>query len=71
MTPGLFMLLFMSRDAAAQDCDELKRDMMALELFLQDKKDHKEECPSIEWVQPPIAVYKEKLESQLPEGCKE
>jgi hypothetical protein len=44
--------------------------MIALELFLQDKKDYKEFCPKISWEQPIIDVYKKELKSQLPEECK-
>jgi hypothetical protein len=70
MNAGMFMLMFSKDPVIAQDCDELKRDMIALELFLQDKKDHPEICPEIEWKQPKISVYKKELKSQLPEGCK-
>jgi hypothetical protein len=63
-------LLFLSLAAAAPECDDLKRDMQALELFLQDQDDHREYCPSLKWEQPKIDVYKKKLESQLPESCK-
>ena len=69
ITAGLFMLLF-SNDAVAQDCDDLKRDMKALELFLQDKKDYEEYCPKLDWEQPSIEIYKLTLKSQLPEECK-
>jgi hypothetical protein len=68
MTAGMFLLLF--NTAAADPADDLKRDMTALELFLQDQEDHKEYCPKLKWKQPDISVYKEKLKSQLPEGCK-
>lgn len=64
----MFLLLF--NTAAADPADDLKRDMTALELFLQDQEDHKEYCPKLKWKQPDISVYKEKLKSQLPEGCK-
>ena len=67
---GLFMLMFTGAITAAPT-DDLKRDMRALELFLQDQEDHKEHCPNLKWEQPEISVYKEKLKSQLPEGCKE
>jgi hypothetical protein len=70
MNAGMFILLFGNDPAMAQDCDELKNDMIALELFLQDKKDHTETCPKISWKQPKIDVYKKELKSQLPEGCK-
>ena len=70
MTAGMFVLLFSQQDPViAQDCDDLKRDMIALELFLQDKKDHAEHCPKISWEQPSIDVYKKELKSQLPDGC--
>ena len=68
MTTGLFLLLFNS--SAAEPTDDLKRDMKALELFLQDKEDHKEHCPNIKWDQPGISVYKKTLKSQLPDECK-
>ena len=69
MTTGLFVLLF-SNDGIAQQCDDLKRDMIALELFLQDQEDKEEHCPNLKWEQPDISVYKETLQSQLPEECK-
>ena len=68
MSAGMFLLLFSS--AVADPADDLKRDMKALELFLQDQDDHKEHCPKLKWEQPGIEVYKEKLVSQLPEECK-
>ena len=49
--------------------DDLKRDMKALEIFLQDKEDKKIHCPKLKWAQPEIDVYKKTLQSQLPEGC--
>ena len=67
MSAGMFLLLFSS--AVADPADDLKRDMKALELFLQDQDDHKEYCPNLKWEQPKIEVYKEKLVSQLPEEC--
>ena len=68
MSAAMLLLLFSS--AVADPADDLKRDMKALELFLQDKDDHKEHCPKLKWEQPDIEVYKEKLSSQLPEECK-
>ncbi len=62
-------LLFLSLATAAPECDDLKNDMKALELFLQDKADHKEFCPKLKWEQPDISVYKKKLKTQLPQGC--
>ena len=70
MISTLFLFSLIS-STSAQDCDDLKRDMKALEIFLQDQEDHKEYCPKIEWIQPDISVYKEQLKSQLPEGCKQ
>ena len=52
------------------DTKSLKKDMKALELFLQDKEDYKEYCSYIKWEQPDISVYKKELKSQLPENCK-
>ena len=63
----LFSLLF---PAVESDSEDLKRDMRALEIYLQDKKDHEKHCPNLNWVQPDISVYKKKLKSQLPKGCK-
>ena len=64
------VLLLASLTFAAPECDDLKRDMMALELFLKDKEDKKEHCPKLKWEQPDISVYKETLKSQLPANCK-
>tara|TARA_R110001592_G_scaffold123321_4_gene331112 strand:+ start:866 stop:1078 length:213 start_codon:yes stop_codon:yes gene_type:complete len=69
MTTGMFMLLFLS-NTSAQDCEDLKRDMKALELFLLDQDDHESNCPKLKWIQPDISVYKKELKSQLPESCK-
>ena len=52
------------------DLSEMERDAMALELFLQDQKDHETYCPQIEWSQPPLSTYKDELVSQLPADCK-
>ncbi len=71
MTTGMFMLLFSSPVAyAAPGRDDLKRDMIALELFLKDKEDKKTHCPKLKWKQPDIEIYKETLKSQLPKECK-
>tara|TARA_R110000824_G_scaffold88189_4_gene216909 strand:+ start:4867 stop:5073 length:207 start_codon:yes stop_codon:yes gene_type:complete len=51
-------------------CDDLKKNMVALEIFLQDQEDHANECPKLKWNQPDIEVYKKKLVSQLPAECK-
>jgi len=71
LSPGMFVLILNATPVVAQECDDLKRDMKALEIFLQDQEDHKNHCPKVEWEQPDIEVYKKELESQLPEGCKE
>lgn len=68
------MILIMATLAMAtanidEPCDDLKRDMKALELFLQDQEDHPKFCPEIEWNQPDIEVYKETLKSHLPKNC--
>tara|TARA_A100001515_G_C4543188_1_gene200881 strand:- start:206 stop:409 length:204 start_codon:yes stop_codon:yes gene_type:complete len=63
-------LLLLSLSAAAPECEDLKRNMHALEIFLQDQEDHKNYCPDLKWEQPDISVYKEKLASQLPKECK-
>ena len=67
MNPALLVLALAS---AAPECDDLKRDMKALEIFLQDKADKEEFCPKLNWDQPDISVYKKTLKSQLPEECK-
>tara|TARA_R110000851_G_scaffold91748_1_gene200274 strand:+ start:1131 stop:1337 length:207 start_codon:yes stop_codon:yes gene_type:complete len=64
-------LLLMSLAIASPECEDLKRDMLALELFLQDKADKKEFCPKLTWLQPDIDIYKAQLESQLPKECKQ
>ena len=64
------LMLTLLGDIAAAESDDLKRDMKALELYLQDEKDHKEHCPKIKWEQPNIKIYKKELKSQLPNGCK-
>jgi len=56
--------------AFAEPTDDLKRDMKALEIFLQDKEDKQTHCPKLKWKQPDIEVYKKTLKSQLPESCK-
>ena len=55
-----------SGDPAAE---QLMRDMMAMELFLMDKKNHKLYCEKIKWEQPSIKIYKKELVSQLPTEC--
>jgi hypothetical protein len=56
---------------STEDISEMERSARALELYLQDQKDHEKHCPNIEWNQPALNIYKTTLSSQLPEGCKE
>ncbi|HBQ60728.1 MAG TPA: hypothetical protein DD671_14205 [Balneolaceae bacterium] len=65
---NIFLLALITQTQLVSD---METDARALELFLQDRKDHSEYCPETPWEQPDIEVYKETLESQLPEGCKE
>jgi len=65
------ILLLATLTTAGEPCDDLKRDMIALELFLQDQEDKEKFCPKVAWEQPDIEVYKKTLKSQLPEGCTE
>ena len=48
----------------------LKNDMLGLEFFLLDKKEHKTYCPYINWEQPDLEEYKKEPKSHLPEECK-
>jgi len=70
MMRHLFIIVMLSADVAADPSGDLCDKMKALELFLQDGEDYKEYCPELEWEQPTIEVYREKLKSQLPEKCK-
>tara|TARA_R100000388_G_C7224326_1_gene150871 strand:+ start:115 stop:321 length:207 start_codon:yes stop_codon:yes gene_type:complete len=63
-------LLILSLTVATPESDDLKKDMKALEIFLQDKEDKKIHCPKLKWKQPDIEVYKKTLKSQLPKECK-
>jgi len=67
----MILFLALALSIAEEPTDEMKRDIMALELFLRDKVDHEKICPKVCWEQPELSVYKEKLKSQLPEECKE
>ena len=69
---GTFLVLCSLSTSAyklATDLPEIERDARALELYLQDKKDHEDHCPNVEWDQPTLSVYKETLVSHLPDGC--
>ena len=65
----LMAALTIATAETGKPCDDLKRDMVALELFLQDQEDHPKFCPEIEWQQPSIEIYKKVLKSQLPKNC--
>jgi len=67
----IFIGLSLTAMATADELSDIERDAKALELYLQDRKDHQEYCSHIEWFQPPIGVYKDLLSSQLPQGCKD
>ena len=54
-----------------KDLEDIERDTKALVFYLQDKEDHKEYCPEIDWKQPPLATYKKDPKSHLPEDCKQ
>jgi len=69
MNSGILFLTLIG-NTGAQQCEDLKQDMQALELFLQDQDDHEQHCPKLKWDQPDISLYKKTLKSQLPEGCK-
>lgn len=53
-----------------EELTEIEISAKALEIYLQDKSDHAKHCPSRQWKQPSLDVYKEALKSQLPSGCK-
>ena len=57
------------------DCEkaskDLKNDIAGLEMFLQDKSDHRMFCPRLQWTQPPLKEYKKDPKSRLPKKCKE
>ena len=66
----ILSLLIFATSVTAQDMSDIERDAKALELYLKDQEDYKKHCSHIKWDQPEIDIYKEKLESQLPESCK-
>jgi hypothetical protein len=55
------------------DCErgvkDLKKSVLGLEFFLQDKRDHKIYCPFVKWDQPALSAYKEDPKSYLPKKC--
>ena len=48
----------------------LKKDVLGLEFYLQDKKDYKSRCPETKWKQPKLEEYKKEPKSYLPKECK-
>lgn len=54
-----------------KDLKDIERDTKALVFYLQDKKDHKDHCPEIDWKQPPLTTYKKEPKSYLPKDCKQ
>ena len=73
-TVSLLTILFglgMAAMATTDELSDIERDARALELYLQDQKDYEEYCPTTQWNQPPLDIYKGLLTSQLPLGCKE
>ena len=67
----IFVGLGLTAMATTDELSDIERDARALELYLQDQKEHEEYCPSMEWNQPPLEIYKSLLTSQLPLGCKD
>jgi len=49
--------------------EDLKNNMVALEIFLKDQEDYEKFCPKKKWTQPEMIEYKKKLRSMLPEDC--
>ena len=58
-----------SAEQCQKAAEALKNKMLGLEFFLQDKKDHKERCPNLEWEQPSLEEYIKDPKSYLPEAC--
>ena len=58
-----------SAEQCQKAAEALKNKMLGLEYFLMDKKDHKEECPNLNWEQPSLEEYKKDPKSYLPESC--
>ena len=73
-TVSLLTILFglgMAAMATTDELSDIEKDARALELYLQDQKDYEEYCPTAQWNQPPLDIYKSLLTSQLPLGCKD
>jgi len=54
-----------------EDLEDLKGDMVGLELYLKDKKRYKKWCPNTKWTQPKLEQYKKEPKSYLPKSCKD
>ena len=67
----MWLSLFLYSNTVMTDLDDVKNNMCALEFFLQDKKDYKEQCPELKWEQPKLEEYKKDPKSHLPKECKE
>jgi len=67
----IFIGLGLTAMATADELSDIEKDARALELYLQDRKDYEEYCPTAQWNQPPLDIYKSLLTSQLPLGCKD
>lgn len=59
-----------SVDECASAAERLKKNLMGLEFFLQDKSDYKSYCPHKDWDQPTLQIYKKEPKSHLPKNCK-
>jgi hypothetical protein len=66
----LMVFLIAGSVAVSDEISDLERDAIALELYMIDKVAHRDDCPELEWEQPPLDTYKETLVSHLPEECK-
>ena len=57
-------------EEAQEGVRSLKNDMLGLEFFLLDKKEHKTYCPYTKWEQPGLEEYKKDPKSHFPKECK-
>lgn len=56
-------------DDCQKGVESLKKDVLGLELYLKDKKNHRDHCPTIKWEQPKLEKYKKESKSYLPKEC--
>ena len=47
-----------------------KNELYAIDLYIEDKKYHEENCHHLYWDQPSVEVYKKTLRSHIPKDCK-